>query len=169
MIDVGLLTKLGCMAAALTTISWLACLVALVPTLAMAMAIKFQEDKESKRALAIVNIVDGESYLRRYRFLFGSMPMAFLLLALVGVPTISCEVLGGCGPHETRTGLFVIGLAVGLFAWSICISLLYNRYFHSHAERPFRNLRGAERSMLFGVKVLSVITLVITIFAATVS
>lgn len=157
------------MAAALTIISWLACFVALVPTVTMAMAIKFQEDKEAKRALANVNIADGESYRRRYLFLFGSMPIAFLLLALVGVPTITCELFGGCGPLETRTGLFVISLTVGLFAWSICISLLYNRYFYSHAERPFRNLRGPERYMLFGVKALSAITLIVAFSAAAIA
>lgn len=152
------------MAAALTTISWLACLVALVPTVSMAMAIKFQEDREAKGELAGMAIADGASYLRRYRFLFGSMPMAFVLLALVAVPTFTCEVSSSCGSH-TRTGLFVIGLTVGLFAWSLCISLLYNRYFFTNAQRPFRNLIGAERLLLFGVKVLVLITVVVTAFA----
>lgn len=155
------------MAAALTTISWLACLVALLPTLTMVMAIKFQEDREGKAALAAVNIVDGLSYLRRYRFLFGAMPMAFLLLALVAIPTVNCEMATACGPRDNHTGLFVIALTIGLFAWSLCISLLYNRYFYSVAERPFRNLVGAEKWMLFGVKVMSVIAVVVALVAAT--
>ncbi len=151
------------MAAALTVISWLACVVALVPTVAMGMAIKFQEERESKRALASFNIVEGESYLRRYRFLFGSMPMGFFLLALVALPTFSCEMGNTCGPYDTRSGLFVISLTVGLFAWSLCISLLYNRYFHAHASRPFRHLVGAERLMLFAVKVLAIVALALSV------
>lgn len=155
------------MAAALTTISWLATVVALLSTLAMAMAIKFQEDREAKRAFAHVNIVEGESYLRRYRFLFGSMPIGFLLLILVAIPTITCEISAACGAQDTRTGLFVISLTVGLFAWSLGMALLYNRYFYSQAQRPFRRLVGAERLIWFGVKVLTVVTLVLNIFAAT--
>jgi len=153
------------MAAALTTISWLACFVALVPTIAMTMAIKFQEDRESKRAQG--DIADGASYLRRYRFLWASIPMSFLLLALVALPTISCREQSKCVPEDTSTGLFVISIAVGLFAWSLTTSLLYNRYFYSNAERPFRVLVGTERLMWIAVRLLTVVTIVLAVLAFT--
>jgi len=156
------------MAAALTTISWLACLVALIPTIAMTMAIKFQEDREAKRVLASSNIVDGSSYLRRYRFLWASIPMAFFLLVLIAIPTLSCGGSGSaCRPADTSTSLFVISIAVGLFAWSLTISLLYNRYFYSHAERPFRALIGAERLMWIAVRVLAVVTIALSVAGMT--
>ena len=147
------------MAAALTTISWLACVIAILPTLCIAMGIKFQEDREAKHDH--VDIVDGQLYLRRYRYLWASIPMAFLLLGLVAVPMFSCGRDAGCDPGHSSTGLFVTSLVVGLIAWSLTLSLLYNRYFHSRAERPFRRLIGAERGLWMLAKLLVPVTIAI--------
>ena len=120
------------------------------------MGIKLQEDRESKHG--DLNIVDGQLYMRRYRYLWASIPMAFLLLALVAVPVFSCGRDAGCDPTHSSTGLFVISLVVGIVAWSLTISLLYNRYFHSRAERPFRQLIGTERGMWLLAKLLVPVT-----------
>lgn len=149
------------MAAALTTLSWLACLVALVPSLGIAMAIKFQEDREAKHALADVNIAEGASYLRRYRFLWASLPMSFLLLGLVAAAMFTCGPNSGCHSTHSSTSLFVLSLAVGLLAWSLTLSLLYNRYFHSAAERPFRALVGTERLMWLAARMLVPVTVAV--------
>lgn len=154
------------MSAALTTILWLACIFAIVPTLAMAMGIKFQEDREAKGALAGFHIVEGASYLRRYRFLWASMPMSFLLLGLVALPTFVCGPDGNCESAGSQANIFILSLALGLVAWSLTISLLYNRYFHSQADHPFRALIGTERLMWVVVRLLSIATIVLAVVAA---
>lgn len=149
------------MAAALTTISWFAVLAAIVPTVAIAMSIRFQEDREAKVAIEGTDITHGYSYNRRYRFLWASIPMALLLLGLVALSVFTCG--DGCPSSHPSTRLFVASLAVGIFAWSLTMSLLYNRYFHSHAERPFRALIGGEWMLWLSVRVLSITTLAVAL------
>lgn len=149
------------MAATLTTISWFAVLAAIVPTVAIAMSIRFQEDREDKATIGTTSVMHGDSYGRRYRFLWASIPMAILLLVLVALPVITCS--NGCPASHASTRLFVASLGVGIFAWSMTMSLLYNRYFHSQAERPFRALVGGEWMLWFSVRVIGVTTLAVSL------
>ena len=148
--------------------AWAACIVSIGLPVGIFMAIKRQEDRERRRddgSLDRVEI-DGDIYLRRYRFLWGSMPAAVLLLALVAMPIVSCGS-SGCGDSDVSLLLRLVSLILGLFAWALTTSLLYNRYFQSGATRPFRLASGAERLMLRTSQLLGGVALVLMVIGLT--
>ena len=144
------------MVAAHNALAWASCIVAIGLPIAMILAIKLQEDRDLKHGGSEAGLVDGALYLRRYRFLWAALPMALFLLVLVAVPIGTCG--NDCYTSDSATLMLFLSLVFGLVAWSLTISLIYNRYFHSSAERPYRFVNGAERWILWSSRLLAAVS-----------
>lgn len=147
------------MGAAHNALAWASCIVAIGFPIITILAIKLQEDRDLKYGGVEAALVDGDLYLRRYRFLWAALPMALFLLVLVAIPIGVCG--HDCYSSATATRLLLTSLVLGLISWSLTISLIYNRYFHSSAPRPYRFISGAERRMLWSSRMLAVISTVL--------
>jgi|GEM_PF-5571590 len=147
------------MGAAHNALAWACCIVAIGLPITTILAIKVQEDRDLKHGGVEAGLIDGDLYLRRYRFLWAGLPMALFLLVLVAIPIGVCGY--DCYNGESATRLLLLSLVLGLLAWSLTISLIYNRYFHSAAERPYRFIGGAERQMLWSSRLLALTSTVL--------
>ena len=144
------------MVAAHNALAWASCIVAVGLPIVMILAIKVQEDRDLKDGGSEAGLVDGSLYLRRYRFLWAALPMALFLLILVAVPIGTCG--HDCYTSDAATLMLFLSLVFGLVAWALTISLIYNRYFHSSAERPYRFVNGGERWMLWSSRLLAAVS-----------
>lgn len=153
------------MGAAHHLLAWASCIVAISLPIGIIMAIKLQEDRDTRSGGNDAGLVDGELYLRRYRFLWAVLPMALFLLVLVAMPVGVCR--DDCYGSESASLMLLLSLVVGLLAWSLTISLIYNRYFHSTASRPYRFVNGTEQWMLRGSRFLATVAVVLVAAGVT--
>ena len=141
------------MAAVHNALAWASSILAIVTPVVMIMGIRLQQTSDP--AVDEFGFADAEDvvYLRSYRFLWATLPIGLFLLILVAAPIAVCG--NDCYTHTSTTRWLIIALVLGLTSWSLTLSLLLNRYFHSGASRPFRYLKGTEQNMLRASRLLA--------------